>query len=295
MHLNLIKTVADRHDRVMIFLGLSPTKVTVENPLDYQMRRVMIEEAFPNVDVYYIDDVPGNNEQWSKSLDREIGKHIAGERECLLYGSRDSFLQAYSGKFKTAELVSERIISGSEIRKTEGNKKRASEDFRAGVIWATQNRHAVTYPTVDAAIFDEGYEKILLGLKRSDAGKYCLPGGFINSSLPTAEGHVRRESEEETGAVLTDPEYVCSQLVDDPRYPEGSADRIMTFLFAAKRFSGSLAAADDLDEIRWFTIDEIFEKREKMVVRKHLPLFIALEKWLLAKKLRLDAAPRQLA
>jgi len=30
-------------------------------------------------------------------------------------------------------------------------------------------------------------------------------------------------------------------------------------------------------------------------VRKHLPLFIALEKWLLAKKLRLDAAPRQLA
>jgi hypothetical protein len=69
----------------------------------------------------------------------------------------------------------------------------------------------------------------------------------------------------------------------------------MTFLFASKHFAGPLAANDDLDEIRWFQIDEIFEKREKMVVRKHLPLFIALEKWLLAKKLRLDAAPRQLA
>lgn len=283
MHINLIQTVVDRHDRVMIFLGLPPTKVTFENPLDYQMRRVMIEEKFPGIDVYYIDDVPGNNSQWSRNLDKEISKHIAGEKEPLLYGSRDSFLKAYCGRFKTAELVSERIISASELRRVDGNKKRATEDFRAGVIWCTQNAYPTVYPTVDTAIFNDDYTKILLGSKHNDAGKYRFPGGFVNASLPNVEAHARRETMEETGAAITDPEYVCSMLVDDPRYPPGAMNRIMTFFFAAHYFSGPLAASDDLDEIRWFDTKTLFADKEKLVVRTHIPLMEALEKWLTKK------------
>ena len=280
MHINLIQTVVDRHDRVMIFLGLSPTKVTPENPLDYQMRRTMIEERFPGVNVYYIDDVPGNNVQWSRNLDKEIGKHIAGERQALLYGSRDSFLPAYSGRYPTVELVSEKIISGSEIRRTEGNKQRASEDFRAGVVWATQNQFPTVYPTVDIAIFNEDYTKVFMGQKNADGGRWRFPGGFVNASLPTAEAHARREAEEETGAVLTDPEYVASTLIDDPRYPPGATNRIMTFFFAAKHMAGPLRADDDLDAAGWWSITELLEKKDEVLGRPHHVLLNALELWL---------------
>jgi bifunctional NMN adenylyltransferase/nudix hydrolase len=281
MHLDLIRTVMARHDRVMIFLGLAQTKVTTENPLDFRMREAMIRETFKDaVEVFYIDDVPGNDRLWSKNLDREIMKHVAGERIPLLYGSRDSFLKAYCGKFPTAELVSEKIISGSELRRVTGNKQRASEDFRAGVIWATQNKYDVMFPTVDSAIFNEDCTQILLGTKKNDNGMWRFPGGFIAKKFKTAEANVRAETDQETGAQITDPKYVCSMIVDDPRYPAKATDGIMTFLFASKYFAGALEAADDLDGISWFNIEDLKEKVDKVIVPTHRPLFAELFKWM---------------
>ena len=46
-HIDLIQTVCDAHDKVVIFLGLSPLMVTRENPLDFESRKQMILAKFP--------------------------------------------------------------------------------------------------------------------------------------------------------------------------------------------------------------------------------------------------------
>jgi bifunctional NMN adenylyltransferase/nudix hydrolase len=46
-HKDLIETVCDKHDKVIIFLGLSPLMVTRENPLDFESRKQMILESSP--------------------------------------------------------------------------------------------------------------------------------------------------------------------------------------------------------------------------------------------------------
>ena len=46
-HKELIDTVLTNHPKVMIFLGLSQVKGSINDPLDYQPRKQMILETFP--------------------------------------------------------------------------------------------------------------------------------------------------------------------------------------------------------------------------------------------------------
>jgi bifunctional NMN adenylyltransferase/nudix hydrolase len=277
-HVDLIRTVKNRHKRVIIFIGLAETKVTKNNPLDYQMRRIMINEVFPDItDIHYIENHPSDH-AWSKNLDSQISKALPGESKAVLYGSRDSFISHYHGKFPTKELIPTKIISGSELRKTVGHQKRASEDFRAGVIWATQNRYDTLYPTVDIAIFNEDRTRILLGMKNCDGGKVRFPGGFATKSSGEYEVDARRETAEELGIEVGDMEYVCSRNVEDWRY-RGEKDGIRTILFATKYTFGVVTPGDDLDGARWYDVADL-RKNLDDVVSGHRPLFEKLFVWL---------------
>ncbi len=114
-HKKLIQRVIDSHPRVFVFLGLSPCKCTYNNPLDFGTRKAMIEGEFPNVEVFYIEDM-ALDEKWSEELDKQIRRHLGPSQKAVLYGSRDSFLPHYLGKHPTVELVPDVIVSGSEIR-----------------------------------------------------------------------------------------------------------------------------------------------------------------------------------
>ena len=46
-HIELIQSVCEAHSKVLIFLGLAPTKATRNNPLDFESRKHMILEKFP--------------------------------------------------------------------------------------------------------------------------------------------------------------------------------------------------------------------------------------------------------
>jgi len=46
-HTDLITSVLNKHDRVLLFLGNSIIRNTLNNPLDYRARRAMIAEKFP--------------------------------------------------------------------------------------------------------------------------------------------------------------------------------------------------------------------------------------------------------
>lgn len=252
-HTNLIQTVVDNHDKVLIFLGLSATKCSVYNPLDFEARKQMILEKFPDVNVLYIKDVP-SDEDWSKKLDDTIDD-IKGPNQCvILYGGRDAFINCYKGKYPTYELQQKVFVSGKDIRKTISNKVKASSDFRKGVIWATMNQYPKVFSTVDVAIFNDDYSQILLARKPNET-LYRLVGGFVNPG-DTYEQTARREVMEETKLEITDPVYVTSAVIDDWRYRQ-EKDKITTSLFVAKKMYGCPEPNDDICELKWFDTNEI--------------------------------------
>lgn len=270
-HVDLLKHVTSQHDKVIVLLGLSPLMVTIRNPLDFEARKQMLLEAFPEVSVLYVKDVPGNDSMWSKAVDRVIGDVIGPNASVMLYGSRDSFIPAYTGRFPTTELEASSYISATEVRKKLARAPRASADWRAGVCWAAANQFPTTQTTVDVAVFSEGGGKILLARKEHE-DKLRLIGGFSDPASPTFEADARREVQEEAGIAITDPEYVGSHKVDDLRY-RGEVNQIKTILFRAKLLHGRPAPDDDICELHWVDVNSL---RPDMIVDAHLPLMAML-------------------
>lgn len=254
-HKELIQHVCDQHDKVILFLGLSPLMVTRENPLDFEARKQMILECFPDVNVLYIKDMPSDH-VWSVKLDEMIEDLVTPSQSVMLYGGRDSFVDKYEGKYDTTVLESEVYYSGTAIRQDVSRRSvKASPDFRAGVVWAAYSKFPTAYMCVDVAIFDENEERILL-VRKSYEKKWRLPGGFVEPGSPSLEANARREAQEETGVAITDPKYVGSFYINDWRY-RGETDAIMTALFKCKYLSGPVKANDDVAEARWFDTNSI--------------------------------------
>jgi bifunctional NMN adenylyltransferase/nudix hydrolase len=270
-HQELIEHVCSLHDKVVILLGLSPIKATQRNPLDYEARRQMIQEAYPQINVLYVKDM-SNDEAWSKQVDERIEDVVTPHQTVVLYGGRDSFIEHYHGRYATQELEAERITSGETIRKEVSAKSvRQSPDFRAGAVWSVFNRFPTVYTCVDVAIFNEDETKILLGRKEHEKA-WRLIGGFSDPTSPSFEADARREVQEEVGIAITDPQYIGSFAVDDWRY-RNEVDGIRTLLFKAKKFSGAVKADDDIAEAKWFDIDTLGLND---VVKNHWPLIEAV-------------------
>jgi len=269
-HIDLIQSVVNKHDRVIIFLGNAPIRSTYNNPLDYGPRRKMIEAAFPTVEVHYIDDTP-NDEQWSKNLDRQIAKLLNAHQKILLYGSRDSFLKQYKGKYPTCEHEATVFTSGTEIRRRVCNNYPANADYRAGVIAGTAMRYPTAFQTVDIAVFSEDGTRLLLARKPDETG-WRFIGGFSDPRSESLEADARREVQEEACIEIGGITYLFSTKVDDWRY-RGEIDCIKTAMFAAKYISGRPTGADDIAEVAWFKVDDL---NVTMFVDTHKPLFIKL-------------------
>lgn len=251
-HVDLIESVQAEHNKVIVVLGLSPLMVTRQNPLDFESRKQMILACFPDVTVVYAKDVP-SDEAWSRRLDELIEGLVTPSQSVCLYGSRGSFIDRYSGRFPTQELLQESYISGTEVRKEVAKSStRASVDFRRGVVWAAYGRYPTCYPTIDVAVLDEAEERVLLARKPHEA-EYRFIGGFADPRSESYEADVRREVEEEAHIAITTPVYLASFTIDDWRY-RGEVDTIKTLFFKAKLFSGSPRPDDDIVELKWFEL-----------------------------------------
>lgn len=269
-HKDLLSYVFKSHQRVIIFLGISPCKCTVNNPLDYEARRAMLQEYYPDATIAYINDVHSDT-LWSEELDKQIISLIGPNQEVLLYGSRDSFIPHYHGKFKVKELAQESYLSGSEVRKRLAMLTKNTKDFRAGAIWAMSNQWPGPKFCVDIAIFNDDNTKILLGRKKKE-DKYRFIGGFVDNK-ETLEAAALRETLEETHLEVTNLTYVASFPIDDWRY-RGERDKITTALFAAKAPTYSPTPDDDICELRWFPFnsDLVYQvvENHKQLIQKLL-------------------------
>ena len=264
-HIELIDSVVSNHPKVVMFLGLSPCLVTRNNPLDFDARKRMIQEKYPDIIVLYIKDIQ-SDDHWSQTLDKQIHDVITPNQTVTLYGGRDGFISHYTGKFKTVELEAKQFISGTELRNSISKSVKKTDDFRCGVIWAAYNQHPKVYTTVDIAILD-GKNRILLGRKPNES-KYCFIGGFSSPTSSSFEEDAKRELQEETGIETDDLTYIGSTIVNDWRY-RGEIDKIKTIFFKTQYVFGAIQAGDDIAEVRWFKLSELTEEN---VMDYHLVL-----------------------
>jgi bifunctional NMN adenylyltransferase/nudix hydrolase len=267
-HKALINTVIDNHDAVLIFIGLSPLRGTSSDPLDFASRKNMIQEEYPDINIYYIEDT-SSDEVWSSSLDRMIEKMTKPHQTVTLYGSRDSFIPHYLGKYPTFELKSEVWISGTEIRRRIANNFKPTKDYRAGVIASTYDRFPGCYVTVDIAVVDKAEAKVIMVQKPDEAG-WRFPGGFSTPDGESFEQDARREVAEETSVETDNMTYIGSKVIDDWRYRR-STDKIKTMMFVADYVFGRPTGGDDVKFAKWVSIEDLILGKIQ-IMPEHEPL-----------------------
>jgi ADP-ribose pyrophosphatase YjhB (NUDIX family) len=116
-----------------------------------------------------------------------------------------------------------------------------------------------------AIIFDAARQKILL-TRRSDNGRWCLPGGHMEAG-ESAEEACAREVEEETGLQV----QICRVIgiYSSPHmlltYADGNRYHMVNLCFEAEVQAGTLELSNETTEAGYFTPSEI----EIMDVMEH--------------------------
>jgi bifunctional NMN adenylyltransferase/nudix hydrolase len=269
-HFELIRYVKERHNKVVILLGTSPVKGSTRNPLDFYTRERMVKQSFSEVVVLPLPDFK-SDVTWSQNLDKLLTATFSMET-FLLYGSRDSFIPYYSGKFKVEEIPQIGDFTASQLRHEISDKVMDTVDFRSGIIYAYSNMYPKTFTTVDIALFQDQHQRMLLGYRKVE-NQWRLPGGFSDPSDENYEAAALRELQEECGQIEVSPmRYEKSFKVQDWRY-RNETDKIITLLFSCSHVFGQAQGSDDLDEVRWFPLNEIKEmQRKNELVPEHHPM-----------------------
>lgn len=116
-------------------------------------------------------------------------------------------------------------------------------------------RHAVA----DVIVLNNEGDEVLL-VKRAEgiveAGKWCLPGGYLDRDETVREGAIR-EVKEETGHNISDltPFKISSQ----PNVQGGSQQNIV-FTFITKTSKQEVNSDWEAEEVKWFKLSQLPKK-----------------------------------
>ncbi|MDR6945074.1 NUDIX hydrolase [Mucilaginibacter pocheonensis] len=231
----------------------------------------MIKKDYSEVIVLPISDHP-SDKTWYENIDNLLKSVFPAEQFCL-FGSRDSFIPYYSGRFETVELPEHGDYNATELRKQYAGKVFDSNDLRAGVLYAYYNQYTKVYPTVDIACFRNNKTEILLG-KKATNNKWRFIGGFADPEDDCYEAAAKRELMEECGEMeIGKMTYETSHKINDWRY-RNEADKIITLLFSCDFISGSPAAQDDIIDLDWFAVADLPKMIENQIISpEHLQMF----------------------
>ena len=270
-HLDLIGQVKEKHNKLIIILGVGPVTGSRRSPYDYYTREKMIKTAYQDVIVLPLSDHPSDR-TWSLNLDQLLSSAFPTE-EFVLYGSRDSFIPYYTGRSATIDLPEHGDYNATELRQQYADKVFDSRDFRAGILYAYHNQYKKVYPTVDIAVFRQDRTEILLG-KKAINNKWRLVGGFTDPEDDCYESAAKRELVEECGPIeVGELTYETSARIDDWRY-RNEVDKITTILFSCDYQYGDPLGQDDIMEVAWFAVADLpvmIERHE--ISDEHLGLF----------------------
>jgi len=112
-------------------------------------------------------------------------------------------------------------------------------------------------PACDAVIFDLAREKVLL-TRRSDNGRWCLPGGAMDPGESAAEC-CAREVLEETGLVVRVGRLigVYSTPHRITEYPDGNRKQAFDLVFEVEWVSEELRFSDEVTEAGFFSREDM--------------------------------------
>jgi mutator protein MutT len=115
--------------------------------------------------------------------------------------------------------------------------------------------YAHSKPTASAVVGD-GEGRVLLSRRAHDpaAGKWDLPGGFIEEGEHPRDGVVR-ELREEAGIALSDVQFLGIWM-DSYEYKRRVVATLNVY-YSAGIAKGSPEPADDVAELRWFAPDDV--------------------------------------
>jgi bifunctional NMN adenylyltransferase/nudix hydrolase len=278
----LLRQVSKLHERVIVFVGVPRTVPTKRNPMDFEVRKKMIQHDYPDFTVLPLRD-ERSDDLWSQNLDQAIEAVTQLDNNVTLYGGRDSFVPHYFGRHQVHQLEIPSPTTGTEVREKLSNQVMESKEFRAGVIYAAFNRFPRLLTTVDVAILHNtgiAYNtsaskiKMLLGRKLGETN-WRFIGGFANNN-ESFEYAARREVYEETHLDISSVEYLGSYPIKDWRYLQDVDAGITTVFYMGWSTSQYGRASDDINEIKWFDFDalphvvteehaEMFEKIKKLI------------------------------
>ncbi len=112
-------------------------------------------------------------------------------------------------------------------------------------------------PGSSATIFDSGRQKVLF-TRRSDNGRWCLPGGAMEPGESAAET-CAREVLEETGLVVCVGRlvgvYTSPHMIVE--FPDGNRIQPVAFNFEAEAIGGELCLSDETTEYGYFSVGEM--------------------------------------
>lgn len=133
-HRYLLEYANNRTQQLIILLGEPQQPDPQRYPLNFQARKEMLHDEYPNAEIYPIYDCD-TDEAWSKQLDRIVKEHAIGR--VTLYGSRDSFIPYYKGQYRCEEITSPiHELSATAIRKQLQERPALSNPwFRAGMLY----------------------------------------------------------------------------------------------------------------------------------------------------------------
>lgn len=138
-HINMIQTVQERHNKLLILLGVS-SEINLKNPFTFDFRRQMIQKYLRTTDIIIpLKDNPDDNAKWVSTVDLMVSSNLVGDEKAVLYGGRDSFIPYYikeNGLYMTQELLPEDNDSGTELRNVATTKiPRYSKDTAEAIIY----------------------------------------------------------------------------------------------------------------------------------------------------------------
>ncbi len=119
------------------------------------------------------------------------------------------------------------------------------------------NVTSVRRTTACAVVLDED-DRVLLQ-RRSDNGRWCLPGGAIEPG-ETAEQAVVREAHEETGYVIVAERLVGVYSLPEHTtitYPDGNTVSYVALTFQCRVVGGSASLSDETIDVTWCSADAL--------------------------------------
>lgn len=282
-HVKVINRILDNSSDVIFIVGLAYPASSIENPLDLDSRKNLIEEYFGPQKIFYIKDQYSDVE-WSENLDKIVNnfyKKRYKKEEVVLYGSAENFAERYFGEFSVEEMEPINILNKEYVKKEVNNNSFKNNEWRNGAFHVALNQFCNPMPCVDMLVVDRVRGRILLGRKEKQ-DKYRFFGGFAEN-FGSYEDDAIRELCEETGLTpncFGKPEYILSGIVDDWRY-RGMQAKIKTVLFLVEYLEGKPFPSDDIFEVVWISFEELlndFIPNDKIVSGHREMLLNALEK-----------------